>query len=602
VFTAWWVACGARSAIDVPVDLVTPDGPRATADAAPPLDASLGRDALAGDDATGGHDAPAPESGTRDAGIDSADSAADAADAGGPDGDASGVVDATSPPDADACVRGCPPVLPPPPRAVAPLSTANVSSHAPVLRWLLAPGTDGARVDLCSDRTCAVPVTSFLATGSRGAPPTPLARGVYFWRLAGTAGGVVGSETSPVWEFFVGARDAPVDTSWGSALDVDGDGFADVAVAVRDQMLVYLGGAGSLPKTPLTIVTPPPVVNANATGGIVAAAGDVNGDGFGDILVSGGAGAYLYLGGPAFPTTAPIPLQDPSHGVFDGSHYASSLASAGDVNGDGYADLVIGDPSPAYPGGTVPKPAVYLYYGGPDGPATPPSLLVDTSAGFAQAVAGVGDVDGDGYADLAVDGDSRMFLYLGGPAGPGTALHFTTTLAQTSLAGGADVNGDGYADIVVGEPSATGPGTMGAVDVRLGGPAGPSLTTLTLLPPTGLQDLLGISIASAGDTNGDGFDDLIVGATLGPMALGAAFVYLGNAGGVGATPVVLDAVGGSDFGYAVGGGGDFDGDGLADLVVVTRIDSLAFYRGHAAAPETTPATSNYLYWILGAAL
>ena len=62
-------------------------------------------------------------------------------------------------------------------------------------------------------------------------PPVPLAAGVYFWRLHGVASGTVGSNTGPVWEFFVGARSAAVDTSWGGGPDVNGDGYADV---VRD--------------------------------------------------------------------------------------------------------------------------------------------------------------------------------------------------------------------------------------------------------------------------------------------------------------------------------------------------------------------------------
>src|SRR5262249_23053311 len=64
-----------------------------------------------------------------------------------------------------------------PPRPVAPLSTATATSHAPVFRWALPPGVDGAMVEICSDRACAHPVTAFPATGSSGAPPIPLAKG-----------------------------------------------------------------------------------------------------------------------------------------------------------------------------------------------------------------------------------------------------------------------------------------------------------------------------------------------------------------------------------------------------------------------------------------
>ncbi len=111
------------------------------------------------------------------------------------------------------------------PRPIAPLSTATTTSQRPTFRWALAAGTDGAQVDICRDRACASVVTTFVASGARGAPSSALAAGVYFWRLHGAVNGAVGSDVSAVWEIAIGARSAPVDTSWGGGPDVNGDGY-----------------------------------------------------------------------------------------------------------------------------------------------------------------------------------------------------------------------------------------------------------------------------------------------------------------------------------------------------------------------------------------
>ena len=113
------------------------------------------------------------------------------------------------------------------PRPIAPLSTATATSRRPTFRWELAPGTDGAQVEVCADRACDTVVATFTATGDRGAPSADLPQGLSFWRLRGTNGDYVGVTPSPTWELLVGARSAPADTSWGTRLDIDGDGYFD---------------------------------------------------------------------------------------------------------------------------------------------------------------------------------------------------------------------------------------------------------------------------------------------------------------------------------------------------------------------------------------
>lgn len=308
------------------------------------------------------------------------------------------------------------------PRAIAPLSTATVTSQTPVLRWALPAGDDGAEVNLCRDRACTTPVTSFRASGTSGAPPMALAAGVYYWRLHGVKNDVVEAQTSPVWEFFVGARSEPVNASWGTTLDVDGDGYADVVVGAQGAgagaAYVYLGGPGGPSTSPVMLAPQGPSFGAS-----VASAGDVNGDGFGDVIVGADNGAYVYLGGPGGLSATPITVVNPA---FPEGSFGVTVASAGDVNGDGFADVIVGA---WFVGGG----AAYAYLGGAGGLSTTPAVLTGpggptgASEQFGSSVASAGDVNGDGFADIvvgALDGANSYagaaYVYTGEAAGLST--------------------------------------------------------------------------------------------------------------------------------------------------------------------------------------
>ena len=387
--------------------------------------------------------------------------------------------------------------------------------------------------------------------------------------------------------------------SVASAGDVNGDGYGDVIVGANwyqngqvfeGGAFVFLGGPSGVangdPTTAAATLESNQVVGF--MGDSVASAGDVNGDGYSDVIVGaaqyGAAGegaAFVFLGGPGgvasgSPATAAAVLA----GQQPGGNFGFTVASAGDVDGDGYADVIVG--APGYDRGETDEGAAFVFRGGATGipsggPATADAVLESNQSGAKlNSVAGAGDVNGDGYADVIVgfmayaNGEPQegaAFLYLGGGSGvasggPGNAaaiLESNQAFAWlgSSVASAGDVNGDGYADVIVGALHyANGETSEGGAFVFLGGPGGiasGSAVTAAAVIETNQAGAGLISVASAGDVNGDGFADVIVGAYLyddGETDEGKAFLFYGGGnrtgrlvlaaqgrGAVGGTPV-----------------------------------------------------------------
>ena len=257
------------------------------------------------------------------------------------------------------------------------------------------------------------------------------------------------------------------------------------------------------------------------------------------------------------------------NGINAGDQSGRSVSSAGDVNGDGYDDLIIGAPT-ADPNGSN-SGETYIVYGGASAPGTDgvldlSRLALDgkgfTLAGIAAgdqsgiSVSSAGDVNGDGYDDLiigatgvgsvqgeyeTIPGPGETYVVYGEASAPGTdgvldlgALDGTNGFiltgidagdsSGTSVSSAGDVNGDGYGDLIIGafatDPNgdssgetyviyggASAPGTDGVLDLSdLDGTNGFTLTG------SARNDRVGFSVSSAGDVNGDGYNDLIIGA------------------------------------------------------------------------------------------
>ena len=281
----------------------------------------------------------------------------------------------------------------------------------------------------------------------------------------------------------------------------------------------------------------------------VARAGDVNGDGYADLVVAASTSntAYVYLGGATPLRGAPITLVSPR----GGSNFGADVSSAGDVNGDGYADLLVG----AFASSTA-----YVYLGGAGATAlsaTPITLRPPSGITGFGTVTEAGDVNGDGFADVVVGAYvyQRAFLYLGGPgATPWKADPICLDGPDGSGFGGVasagDLNRDGYGDFFV---------VAGAVDlaqVYLGGPDWTMRGAAPIVVRGPRMSYFGSSQACAGDVNGDGYGDFAVGA----FGANAAYVYLGRAGSppFGATPIALRGLAGTRFGVSVARAGRRD--------------------------------------------
>jgi hypothetical protein len=513
-----------------------------------------------------------------DAGFDSAQDVADAPDVlDAPDERADVPLASDADADADA-PDGGPPAL----RLIAPPSTSIVTSRRPRLRWSQTFSTR-PQIELCADRACTRVLETLTGLGSVR-PTMDLPPGVVFWRVRRLSDGVPFGEPSATWQFTVPHRSAVADSASGSVLDVNGDGLADFSSRLPSDGLeapvqLFLGRADGDITAP-DVVLPGPGIRTDA--GDVAT-GDVNGDGFGDLIISDyfpfrhrGA-VRVYFGGPGGISPTPdvtlAPLEEHQ------TEYFGYEIATGDVDGDGFTD-VLASCSAHLPTYWSTFRAIAVFKGGPGGPSSAPSafVAVPERSGVVRDVvlAGSGDVNGDGYADAVLmsrlpDG---LYLFRGGPSGlapiaepidlpPGEGIG-----ARPRFVG--DVNGDGYSDLAI--PLA---GDSGAqVRILYGGVPGFGALPSSIIPwPVDSTHQLRTLVEPAGDVNGDGFDDVLFGA---PEALrdgvqmGAAFIHFGGPDGLSATPGLSlfgDQLDGG-FGCGVAGGGrDLNGDGFADFLV-----------------------------------
>lgn len=354
----------------------------------------------------------------------------------------------------------------------------------------------------------------------------------------------------------------------------------------------------------------------------VAPAGDINNDGYADVIV----GVPFYDNGQTdegrvfgyYGSSSGLPL--PSSWSVESNQAAAEFGTsltAGDFNGDGNIDVAIGAPQYDAGAGPTKEGGVFIFLNSGSGlPSTPSSTLSgDANSNFGYAVASC-NVNSDAYDDLLVGAylnsqpqslEGRLYVFHG--TGTGIPINIPNSQHETdvandyfaySISSAGDVNNDGYDDVIIGTFASNGTG-LGSAYVFHGSSAGLSASPSWSITSAQTADKFGSSVSAAGDVNGDGYDDVIVGAygfDNGQTDEGRAYVYHGSASGLNTSPnwTVESNQASAQFGISVSNAGDVNADGYSDVMVGANLydngqtdeGSAFIYPGSAAGLSTSP--------------
>jgi hypothetical protein len=426
--------------------------------------------------------------------------------------------------------------------------------------------------------------------------------------------------------------------------DANIDGYADLIVGAcyedggatdAGRAYIFSGQTGVLLHL---LVSPNPEIDG-WFGASVSDVGDVNGDGHADVVVGAdsedagavGAGrAYIFSG-----QTGGLVYTLLSPNAQLAGHFGWSVSGAGDVNGDGFPDVIVG--AHCEDGGETESGRAHIFSGQTGGPhCTLLSPYPEAYGSFGISVSDAGDVNGDGYADVVVGAAYED----GGASAAGRAYVFSGETMDTlytlespkpelngyfgiSVSGAGDVNGDGFADVVIGTYSEDGGAADAGRAYVFSGQTGDTLYSLESPNPE-LSGQFGLSVSGAGDVNGDGFADVVVGACWedgGAVEAGRAHVFNGFTGDHLYTLLSPNPEYDGFFGYAVSGAGDVNADGSGNVIVgaynedAELIDDGRAYvfvvpppmilipggvAGGQLVLEWTPCAGAAEYWVYGA--
>lgn len=435
------------------------------------------------------------------------------------------------------------------------------------------PGTHHSTVSESSD------------TGTHTGEPLPRAVQTAAWCVAGdTAGAMLGTSMT--------------------GANYDGDEFSDILIGapgpipasagVGNRAYLFAGGSQGLQAEPAWEAGLRRDIQVTASFGWAVAAGDLHGTGRTDAFVAAPNQDFfgVVYGYDALATGV---VDEPTWtGTWSGDSYSSlygwAVATV-DIDGNGYDEVLVGAPlAHQGPNTLVTRQGIVAMYSSEGGEMGVAPIWVAESGeedcSYGWAVANAGDMDGDGINDLAIGGPScrnasnarigRVDVFLGSSAGlsdfPARTSHGSNPADERwyglAVAGGGDVDGDGYDDVVIGAPGD--PSPEGEASLVLGSATGSTLDSAWRV--TAPEQTFGMAVSVAGDVDGDGHHDVAVGARWFDDSFsdeGRVSLWLGHPGGLddGAAWEVVGGSAGAEFGAAVVGVGDVDSDGRDDLAV-----------------------------------